>query len=224
MYRSTELLSAPAAARLAWSSVRVDYSTWTWTGGLGWVAAEHGNTRAELGTTQGDHMLADVAGNLLALVVMSVHEDPLDEIVAVLVASDVDERDAWTIWVGGTNDTKVAVKELNTANLEALLNDFGSELVDAVAVGVGEDVVDDATLVWRRAMLTQVLYAPITELAVSNEVNASDDFFDGGALLFFDTVLKDILDDQAASLTKSNLMPHTTKSFVDLEHDLRWLT
>lgn len=75
---------------MAWSSIGIDNSTWTWASSLRWVAAEHGDARSELGTSKGDHVLADVVGNLLTLMVMRVHENPLNEVVAVLVARNVD--------------------------------------------------------------------------------------------------------------------------------------
>lgn len=69
-------------------------------------------------------MLADVDGDLLSLLLMSVHQDPLDEVVAVLIASDVDERDSWSIWVRSGDDVEVSVKELNASDLETFLNDL----------------------------------------------------------------------------------------------------
>jgi hypothetical protein len=41
-------------------------------------------------------------------------------------------------------------------------------------------------------------------------------------LVLFQAVLKNVLDDKAAGLTQSNLMPHASKRFVDVAHDLRW--
>lgn len=84
--------------------------------------------------------------------------------------------------MGSRNNTKVAVHELDTTDLEALLYNLGSKLVDAVAVSIGENVVDDAALVRWRTMLAQVLDTPIPELAMSNEINACNDFFNGRAL------------------------------------------
>lgn len=52
-----------------------------------------------------------------------------------------------------SNDSQVALKELETANLQAFLDDFGGKLIDAVAVGIADDVINDSALVWRRAML-----------------------------------------------------------------------
>lgn len=84
--------------------------------------------------------------------------------------------------MGSRDNTKVTVHEFDTTDLEALLHDLGSKLVDAVAVSVGKNVVDDTALVRWRAMLAQVLDTPISELAMSYEINAGNDFFNGRAL------------------------------------------
>ena len=166
-------------------------------------------------------MLADVDSDLFSLMSMSVHQDPLDEVVPILIASNVDEWNARTIWTSGGYDIQVFIQEFMTANLETFLNNLGSELINAVVVGVVQDVVDDATLVRRGAVLAEVLNAPVAELTMSNEINVGDHLFDGRALLFFNTVLEDVLNNETASLTKGDLVPHTAKSLVDLEHDLR---
>ena len=183
-------------------------------------------------------MLANVNSNLLTLVVVSVHQYPLDQIVAVLVSSNVDERDAGTVWSSRGDDTKVAIQKLQAANLQTLLNNFGSKLIDAVIVRVRKDVVDDATLVGGRPMLAEMLNAPVAKLTMSDEVDVCNDFLDCRALkhvsmavdsmhithlFFLNAVFKDVLDHETASLTERNFMPHAAKSFVDLDHDLRWL-
>ncbi len=66
------------------------------------------------------------------------------------------------------DNTKVTIHELGTTDLEALLHNLRSKLVDAVAVSVGKNVVDDTALVRWRTMLAQVLDTPISELAMSN--------------------------------------------------------
>jgi hypothetical protein len=189
-----------------------------------WVAAEHSDARSKLGATQGNHMLANVDADLLTVMDMSVHEDPLDQVIAILIARNVDERDAWSIWVSSGDDSEVAIKKLDTTNLEALLNNLGGVLIDAVTVGVDKDVVDDATLIGWRAMLTEMLDAPIAELTMRNEIYAVDHFFDGRTLLFLDAILEDVLNYQTSSLTKSDLVPHVSERFVNFEHDLRRLT
>lgn len=168
-------------------------------------------------------MLADMDGNLLSLMVMSIHQDPLDQIIAILVACDVDQRDAWTVWVSSGDDSEVSIQELWPTNLETLLHHFRGELVNAIVVRVCKDMINDATLVRRRAMLAQVLDAPVAELAVGDQINICNDLLDGGALLIFDTVLENVLHDKTSSFAQGDLMPHASQSFVDLQHDLWWL-
>lgn len=161
-------------------------------------------------------MFADVYGHLFTLVVMRIHQDPLDEIVAVLVPCNVDEGDARSIWPRGSDDPKISIQEVQSANLEALLDNLGGKLVDAVVIRVRENVVDDTTLVRRRAVFAQVLNTPITKLAVGNKVNVGNDFFDRRALsssaqffygrcvfylFLLNTVLEDVLDNETASFT-----------------------
>ncbi len=210
-------------------------------------------------TIQTWHYSPNVIGDLLTLVVVSVHEDPLDQVVAVLITGDyhalarssgylvdaltVDEGDARTLRMSSRHNTQVTVHELGTTDLEALLHNLGSKLVDAVAVSVGENVVDDTALVRRRTMFAQVLDTPVSELAMSNQIDACNDFFNGRALIkrskllvaslgneivgtclfLLNTVLENVLNHQAACFAQCDLMPHTAKSLVDLEHDLRWL-
>ena len=52
------------------------------------VAAEHGDARTILGATKGDHMLADVGSNNLAMVRSAVGEDVLDQVISELITSD----------------------------------------------------------------------------------------------------------------------------------------
>ena len=53
-----------------------------------WVAAQHSNARAVLGTPERHHVLADVAADDLTVVRVAVGEDVLDEVVSELVASN----------------------------------------------------------------------------------------------------------------------------------------
>lgn len=94
-------------------------------------------------------MLADVDSDLLTLMVVGVHQDPLNQVITVLVAGDVDEWDSRTIWMCRRNDAEVALQELDATDLQALLDHFRSELVDAVAVCVAKNMVNDSPLVGR---------------------------------------------------------------------------
>jgi hypothetical protein len=65
-----------------------------------------------------------VTGDDLPMLRISVSQDVLDEIVAILVAGDVDQRNTRTINASFAHTVQVAVEKLNTADLEALLNDL----------------------------------------------------------------------------------------------------
>ena len=65
-----------------------------------------------------------MAGNGLTLVVVSIHENPLDQVIAVLVARDVDKWNARTVWMSSRDDSKIAIHELDTTNLQAFLDHF----------------------------------------------------------------------------------------------------
>jgi hypothetical protein len=148
----------------------------------GRVGAEHSNSRAELGSTQRDHVLSDVLSNNLTMLGVGVSENILDEIVSVLVTSDVDQWNARTIETALTDTVKISTEEVNTTNFETLLNDFGSKLVHAVLRGIADDMVDgSATISWS-TMLADMLDAPVAKLAMSNNVNACQDLFNAGAL------------------------------------------
>jgi hypothetical protein len=113
---------------------------------------------------------------------VGMREDVLNEVVAVLVAGDVDQWDARTIETTLTDTIKVAAEEVNTPNLEALLNDLGSKLVHAVLRSIADDMINGAATISWSTMFANVLNAPVTELAMSNNVNACQDFLNARAL------------------------------------------
>jgi hypothetical protein len=164
-------------------------------------------------------------------------ENILDEVVTVLITGDVDQWDSRTVKATLADTVKVTTKEINTTDLEALLNDLGGELVHTVFGSIANDMVDGTAAISWGTMLTDVLDAPVAKLAMSHDVDATENLLDARALMFVNwhsnggtenthlvflkTVLKYILNNQAASLTKSNFMPHAAKSFVNILHDLR---
>jgi hypothetical protein len=202
----------------------VDSSRRARTRGEGRVAAQHGNTRAILGATKGDHVLANVGSDNLATLHIGVRKDVLDEIVAELVASNVHKWHARTIGTGLADDVEVTVEEVRAANLEALLDNLGGELIHAVLCGITQNVVDSTVTVRKSAVLADVLDAPIAELPVGDDIDASKDLVDTRTLVFVETVLEDVLDHQTASLTERDFVPHATQGLVDVLHDLRWRT
>jgi hypothetical protein len=64
------------------------------------------------------------------------------------------------------DDPKVTLQEFGTADLETLLHNFGCILIDAVAVGVGENVVDNTAFVGWGTMLAQMLDTPVAKLTM----------------------------------------------------------
>jgi hypothetical protein len=202
------------------------------------VGAEHSDSGTKLGSTKGDHVLPDVSSNDFAMLRGGIVQDPLDEVVSVLIARDVNQGDAGTITTSFADSVEVAAQELSTTNLETLLNHLRGELIGAVLGSVANDMVDCPATVGRSAVLADVLDAPVSELAMGNNVNVGEDLLDTGALLehvsktskswrgamhlvLFKAIFKDVLDDEAAGFTQSYLMPHAHKRLIDILHDLR---
>lgn len=94
----------------------------------------------------------------------------------------VDKRDAGTIGTSSGDTLKIAIKEVDTGNLETLLHYLRSELIHAVLRSVVEDVLEDTATICRSTMLAEMLNAPVSELAVGDDVNVGNDLFDSRAL------------------------------------------
>ena len=69
-------------------------------------------------------MLADVGGDHLTVLRRGVVENPLDEVVAVLVARDIDQGDPGSIAAALANSVQVSAKKVSATDLEALLDDL----------------------------------------------------------------------------------------------------
>jgi len=111
-----------------------------------------------------------------------MRENPLDEVVAILIASNVNERDAGPIDTAFGNSIQVATEKFVSSNLQALLNHLGSELIRAVLSSIANDVINCSAAISRGSMLTDVLDAPVAELAVGNNVDVCQNLFDAGTL------------------------------------------
>lgn len=217
------LTTSSIEAGLLWVTavVAADSGWRTRACGVGWVAAQHSDTRPILGATKGDHVLTDVSSDDLTALRIGVGEDVLNKIVAELVTGNVDERHARAVRTSLAHDIEVAVKEVGAADLQTLLNNFGGKLVHAVLCGETQDVVDSTVAVRKSTVLADVLDAPVAELAVSDDINTGKDLADTRTFVLIETVLEDVLDDKTASLTQRDLVPHPAKSLVDVSHDLR---
>jgi uncharacterized protein YunC (DUF1805 family) len=155
-----------------------------------------------------------------------------------LITLTVDNGQARTVRTDFADTLKVALQKLVATNLEALLNNLGSILIGAVLSSEAQDMINSSVAITGSAMLTYMLDAPVSELTVGDNIDAQQDLVNTRTLVvvslehceelwraylvFVKTVLKDVLDNKAASLAKRNLMPHTTKSFVNIFHNLWW--
>lgn len=150
--------------------------------GAGWVGAKHADSGPELGATQRDHVLSNMSSDNVAMLWAGMGQDVLNQVIAVLVAGDVNERNAGPVGTALANTIQVPAKELGSANLQTLLDNLGRELVRAVFGGVPDNVVDGTAAVGGSAVLADVLDAPVTKLPVGNNVNVGEDFLDAGPL------------------------------------------
>jgi hypothetical protein len=127
-------------------------------------------------------VLANVLGDNLTMLRVGVSENVLDQVVTVLIAGNINQRNAWTVETTFADTIKISAKEVNATNLEAFLNNLGGELVHAVLRGITDDVVNGTAAVSGCTMLADVLDAPVTELAMSDNVNACKNLLNAGAL------------------------------------------
>ncbi len=112
-------------------------------------------------------------------------------------------------------------------------------MIHGVFSGVTKNMINGAATISWQSMLANMLDAPIAELPVCDNVNACQNLVDTGTLrngisnahregshraylVFLQAILEDVLNDETAGLSKCNFMPHASKGFVDVLHDLRW--
>ena len=182
-------------------------------------------------------MLSNVCRHHLSVLGGSIVENPLHKVVAVLVASYINQRDSGTITAALADTVEVAAQKLGTPNLETFLHHLGGKLVSAVLGCITDDMVNGSAAIRRSTVLADVLDAPVPKLPMSNDVDVGKDLFDAGPLssvrprtsrtetgsayfVLLEAVLEDVLDDQASGLAQGNLVPHAAESFIDILHDL----
>ena len=127
-------------------------------------------------------MLADMCRHNLSMLRVGVGKDILDEVVAVLIAGNVDQRDTWAINTTLTDSIKVSTKELRTTNLQTLLDYLRGKLVHRVLGGIANDMINCTAPVRRSSMLADMLDAPVAELAMRDNVDVGENFLDTWAL------------------------------------------
>lgn len=129
-------------------------------------------------------MLADVSSDHVSVLGIGVGQDVLDEIVAILVAGNVDQRNAWTVETTLADSVKVAAKKLRASDLETLLNDLGSELIHGILCSVTNDMIDSTAAVGGGTVFADMLDAPVAKLAVCHDVDVGKDFFNAWTLQY----------------------------------------
>jgi hypothetical protein len=127
-------------------------------------------------------VLANVLGNNFPVLGVGVSENVLDEVVSVLVTRDVNQRNARAVETTLTDTVKIPTEEINASDLKTLLNDLGCKLIHAVLRSIADDVVNGPATISRSTMLADVLDTPVAELAMSNDINASQYLFNARTL------------------------------------------
>lgn len=110
-------------------------------------------------------------------------QNVLNEIVAILVAGNIDEWNSRTIKTTFADAIQVATQKLDATYLQTLLDNFRRKLVHAVFRSISNDMINGTTAISRSTMLTNMLDAPISKLAVSDNINACKYLFDTGTLV-----------------------------------------
>jgi hypothetical protein len=77
-------------------------------------------------------VLSDVRRNDFTTLRISVGEDILHEVIAKLIASNVNERHARAVDAGFRDAIQVTIKEIDTSGSQTLFNHLGSVLVGAI--------------------------------------------------------------------------------------------
>lgn len=127
-------------------------------------------------------MLADVSSDHVSVLGIGVGQDVLNEIITILVAGNVNQWNTRTVKTTLADSVKVAAKKLGASDLEAFLNDLGSELIHGILRSVPNDMINGTAAVRRGTMLANVLDAPVAKLTVRHDVDVGKDFLDARAL------------------------------------------
>lgn len=127
-------------------------------------------------------MLADVSSDHVSVLSIGMGQDVLNEIIAILVAGNVDQRNPRTVETTLADSVKVAAEKLGASDLKAFLNDLGSELIHGILRSVSNDMINGTAAVRRGTMFANMLDAPVAKLAVRHDVDVGKDFLNAWAL------------------------------------------
>ena len=129
-------------------------------------------------------MLANMRSNNFPVLWVGVLQNILNQVIAILITGNVDQRDAGTIQATFTDTIKVTTKKVDTTNLKAFFNNLRSKLIHAVFGSVTDNMVNSpATISWC-SMLADMLNTPVAELSMGNNVNAGKNFFNARTLRY----------------------------------------
>jgi hypothetical protein len=118
----------------------------------------------------------------LTMLRRSVVKNPLNKVISVLVAGNVNQRNASAVAASLTDSIEISTEKFGTTNLEALLYNLGGKLVSAILCSIPNDVIDGSAAVRGGSMFAYMLDAPVSKLAVSHYINIGENFFDTGTL------------------------------------------
>ena len=198
----TESSAVSTATGGAVTETTLKKTSWrSWSDLVGRIGAEHGNAGAILGTTERYHVLPDMSSHNFSMLSSGVGEDPLNEIVTELVTRYVDKRNARTVGTTLANAIEIFLQKVITANLETFLDNLGGILIGTILSSKAEDVIDSAVSISWSTMFADVLNTPVAKLTVGDNINGAENFIDTRALILFEAVLKNILNDKATSLS-----------------------
>lgn len=127
-------------------------------------------------------MLSNMTSYNLPMLRIGVGQYVLNKIVAILVTCNIDKRDTRTVNTTLTYPIQITAQEFDTANLEAFFDDFGGKLIHAILRRKANDMVDSTAAISWSSVFTNVLDAPITELAVGDNIDACKNLFNARAL------------------------------------------
>lgn len=200
----------------AWSGTHASVQTMCWARSClnSWIGTKHAYTRPKLAAAERHHVLAYMGCHNLTMLRIRVLQDILNQIVAILIACNIDQWNAWTFVASFTDPVQVSFQKIGTTNFETLFDNLRSELIHAVFSSITNDMVNGTATVGGSPVLTDVLNAPITKLTMGHDIDACEDFFDTGTLskispkiaaawiksylIFLEAVFEDILHHQAS--------------------------
>lgn len=127
-------------------------------------------------------MLTDMCCNHLAVLRGGIVENPLNKVIAVLVACNVNQGDPSSVPPAFADSIQVSAKKVCAANLQTLLDNLGCKLIGAILGGITNDVIDGTASIRWGSVLANVLNAPVAKLAMGNNINVGKNLFDARTL------------------------------------------